>query len=40
MVLEKGIIPPNTNYEHVNPHIDTEFLNIQVYLMLTMDGPY
>lgn len=30
LVLEKGIIPPNTNFEKVNPKIDTEFLRIQV----------
>lgn len=30
LVLEKGIIPPNTNFERPNPKIDTEFLRIQV----------
>lgn len=30
LVLEKGIIPPNANFEKVNPKIDTEFLRIQV----------
>ncbi|KAL8668761.1 MAG: hypothetical protein Q9168_006619 [Polycauliona sp. 1 TL-2023] len=29
LVLEKGIIPPNTNFERVNPKIDTEFLKIK-----------
>ncbi|KAH8695168.1 putative polyketide synthase [Talaromyces proteolyticus] len=29
LVLEKAIIPPNTNFEKVNPKIDTEFLRIQ-----------
>jgi hypothetical protein len=29
MVLEKGIIPPNTNFESLNPKIDAEFLNIK-----------
>ncbi|CAI7646607.1 unnamed protein product [Penicillium glandicola] len=29
LVLEKGIIPPNNNFEKVNPLIDTDFLNIQ-----------
>ncbi|KAH8645577.1 hypothetical protein BGZ60DRAFT_535878 [Tricladium varicosporioides] len=29
LVLEKGIIPPNTNFEKANPKIDTEFLRIQ-----------
>lgn len=30
MVLEKGIIPPNANFEHVNPSIDAKFLNLKV----------
>lgn len=30
MVLERGIIPPNTNFERVNSKIDAEFLNLQV----------
>lgn len=30
MVLEKGVIPPNTNFERLNPDIDAEFLNIKV----------
>lgn len=30
LVLEKAIIPPNTNFEKVNPKIDAEFLRIQV----------
>lgn len=30
LVLEKGIIPPNTNFEKVNPKIDMEFLRIKV----------
>jgi acyl transferase domain-containing protein len=30
LVLEKGIIPPNTNFEKPNPKIDTEFLRIKV----------
>ncbi|KAI2936356.1 hypothetical protein CBS63078_867 [Aspergillus niger] len=28
LVLEKGIIPPNANFQKVNPKIDVEFLNI------------
>ncbi|PGH23855.1 hypothetical protein AJ80_02103 [Polytolypa hystricis UAMH7299] len=28
MVLEKGVIPPNTNFELLNPKIDAEYLNI------------
>lgn len=30
LVLEKGVIPPNTNFERLNPEIDTEFFNIKV----------
>ena len=30
MVLEKGVIPPNANFEHVNPSIDATFLNLKV----------
>ncbi len=30
MVLESGIIPPNANFEHMNPGIDDEFLKITV----------
>ena len=30
MVLEKGVIPPNTNFERLNPKIDANFLNIKV----------
>lgn len=30
LVLEKGIIPPNSNFEQTNPKIDTEFLRIKV----------
>ncbi|KAH8706032.1 putative polyketide synthase [Talaromyces proteolyticus] len=29
LVLEKAIIPPNTNFEKINPKIDAEFLRIQ-----------
>lgn len=29
MVLEKGVIPPNTNFEKVNPKIDTTFLRVK-----------
>ncbi|KAF2650360.1 putative polyketide synthase [Lophiostoma macrostomum CBS 122681] len=29
LVLEKGIIPPNTNFEKLNPKIDADFLNIK-----------
>jgi acyl transferase domain-containing protein len=30
LVLEKAVIPPNTNFEKINPKIDTEFLKIRV----------
>ena len=30
LVLEKGIIPPNTNFVSLNPRIDADFLNLQV----------
>jgi acyl transferase domain-containing protein len=29
-VLEKGLIPPNANFDLLNPQIDSEFLNIEV----------
>jgi acyl transferase domain-containing protein len=32
LVLEKGIIPPNANFENVNPLIDAEFFNLKVVL--------
>ena len=32
LVLEKGIIPPNTSFAQTNPKIDTEFLRIKVLL--------
>lgn len=30
LVLEKGIIPANANFEQMNPRIDSKSLNIQV----------
>ena len=30
LVLEKGVIPPNTNFEMVNPKIHPEYLKIKV----------
>lgn len=30
LVLEKGIIPPNANFEKLNPRIDAEFLKVKV----------
>ena len=35
MVLEKAIIPPNTNFEVLNPRIDSEALHVHVSLLLT-----
>jgi acyl transferase domain-containing protein len=34
MVLESGLIPPNANFEKINPKIDPELLGIQVCLFL------
>ena len=30
LAVEKGIIPPNTNFEKLNPEIDAEFFNLEV----------
>lgn len=30
LILERALIPPNTNFKHVNPSIDTNALNIEV----------
>ena len=30
MILEAGIIPPNANFENLNPSIDAESLKIMV----------
>ena len=30
MVLETGIIPPNANFEHLNPDIDADYLRLKV----------
>lgn len=32
LVLEKGVITPNTNLIVTNPRIDTEFLRIKVFV--------
>lgn len=29
LVLERGIIPPNANFEKLNPKIDAEFLKLK-----------
>jgi len=36
LVLQKGVIPPNTNFAKVNPKIDTEFLRIKVRTSYTL----
>ena len=30
IALEKGVIPPNANFNNLNPKIDPEFLGIKV----------
>ena len=30
LAVEKGIIPPNTNFERLNTQIDAEFFNLEV----------
>jgi hypothetical protein len=30
VILEKGMIPPNANFEKINPDVDVEFYNITV----------
>jgi len=30
LVLEKGVIPPNTNFELLNPKIDADGLHLKV----------
>lgn len=30
LILESGLIPPNTNFEKLNPKIDLEFLGLKV----------
>ena len=34
LVLERGIIPPNTNFERLNMKIDSDYLNIKVRIKL------
>ncbi|RDL39058.1 uncharacterized protein BP5553_03398 [Venustampulla echinocandica] len=29
LALERGVIPPNANFNELNPHIDAEFLNLK-----------
>ncbi|KAI9691978.1 MAG: polyketide synthase [Bogoriella megaspora] len=35
LILEKGIIPPNANFERLNPNIDAEFLHVKVPVQCT-----
>ena len=37
LVLEKGIIPPNANFEQVNPSIDAEFTDVQVSITSSVE---
>jgi acyl transferase domain-containing protein len=30
LMLEKGVVPPNANFEKLNPNIDADFLCVQV----------
>ena len=30
LAVERGIIPPNANFEQLNPKIDAEFFHLQV----------
>lgn len=39
MVLESGVIPPNANFNHINPSIDAEFLRIKVVSIAMIDFP-
>ena len=39
MVLETGIIPPNANFEWLNPNIDADFLKIKVSHTLVVQPP-
>ncbi|RYO87630.1 hypothetical protein DL762_004174 [Monosporascus cannonballus] len=32
LALERGVIPPNTNFETLNPQIDADFFNLKVIL--------
>ena len=37
LALEKGVIPPNTNFELLNPNIDAEFFNLEVGCPVSFD---
>lgn len=36
LVLEKGIIPPNANFEQANSNIDAEFFHLRVRISLLL----
>ena len=38
LVLEKGIIPPNANFECLNPKIDAKGLNLEVKNFTRLSG--
>lgn len=40
VVLEQAIIPPNANFEHVNPSIDIQFLNIKASFNAPREGQW
>ncbi len=40
MMLERGIIPPNANFEEPNPEIDTKRMNIAVISSKTYHSQY
>jgi acyl transferase domain-containing protein len=33
LILEKGLIPPNANFEKENPELDTAFYNTKVNIL-------
>ena len=41
LALERGVIPPNTNFEKLNPKIDAEFLRLKVslYYLCRVNSP-
>ena len=39
MVLETGVIPPNANFEHLNPDIDADYLRLKVWAS-TLNVPH
>ena len=35
LAIERGVIPPNTNFEQINPEVDADFFNIKVIVYLS-----